>query len=141
MSISDDTISVDVFNDVRTAIVSASPIVTNSTTSKTKTATVLAAYNDKATTTPQIVINPAAIDESEWRFGSFQGKKIINVSVECYYSNTLGVDQLSDTVMKAIRETAFDGMELIAVTSDYAFTNPNEMKFHLKTITFTFERE
>jgi hypothetical protein len=141
MSISDDSLRVDVFNTIRTIIVSVSPVVTNTTTSATTVASIRAAYNDKTTTTPQIVIEPAVIDEDSWKFSSFQGKKSINVTVECYYKNSLGVDQLTDQVTKAVKEASISGMELVAVSSDVAFVNPNMAKFHLTAITFTFDRE
>jgi len=141
MTISDDTLNVDVFNTIRTLLISASPKVTNTTTLATKTATVLSSYNDESVSVPQIIINPIKIDESEWKFGSFQGKKIINVEIECYYEKSVGVEQLSDIVSKTIKEATITGLDLIAVTSDYAFISPNDNKFHLKTLTFTFVRE
>jgi hypothetical protein len=50
------------------------------------------------------------------------------------------MEQLADIVSEAVKTTAFDGMELIGVTTDYAFVNPNLAKYHSKTITFIFER-
>jgi hypothetical protein len=82
-----------------------------------------------------------SLDESGYKFGSGQGRKFMNITVECYSENTLGIDQLSSQVRDAISTASIDGMELVAVSSDYAFTNPDVNKFHLKTITFTFDRE
>lgn len=145
MSISDNTLSVDVWNTVRSVLVEASIKITNTTTAGTKTASVLASYNDKKPSVPQIIIQPIDSDESEYKFGSSNGRKFINVTIECYYQNTLGVDQLSDGSKAAIREACEDGtitgMDLVGVTETYAFTDPNQTKFHLKTVTFTFDRE
>lgn len=140
MTVSNDTIYVDVWTNVRTALVAAAPKVTNSTTSETKTASIVAEYSDKKTTSPQIVIQPANKDESEYLFGSTRGRMFINITVSCYYTTSLGVDQLSAAVEKAIAEYDFGNMDVVAVTSDTAFINPNEQKYHLKTITFTFDK-
>jgi hypothetical protein len=125
MSISDSSISTDVFTSIRSILVTAAPKVTNTTTSKTKTASINPSYNEKDTTLPQIVINPAGIDEAGFRFSALEGKKFINVTVECYYTNTLGIDQLSDAVKTAVKTACFDGtltgMDLVGLVEDYAY--------------------
>ena len=145
MSINDDTLSVDVFDTIRSVLVSASPVVTNTTTSNTKTASVLAQYNDKSPSAPQIIIIPADVSEDTFKFGGKQGKKFINVGIECYYTNSLGVNQLADQVKVAIKDACEDGtiigMDLVGLTENMAFVNPNEAKYHLKTLTITFDRE
>jgi hypothetical protein len=141
MSISDSSLNVDVFNVVRTTIVGAKPIVTNSSTSATELASVRAAYNDTQPDKAQIIINPLSKDESSWKFGSSEGKKIINVTVDCFYRNTLGIDQLCDQVEYAIKTADISGIALIGVTTDYAFNMANDAKFHMKSITFSFDRE
>jgi hypothetical protein len=142
MAINDSTISQDVFDSIRSKVVAASPYVVGATTTTTIAASVLAAYNDKTPARPQIVINPALIDEDEWKFGGLQGKKVINVVVECYYANTLGIDQLWDQVRVALVANDIEGIDLISVTSDYGFaSNPADAKFHVKSGTFTYERE
>jgi hypothetical protein len=145
MAINDATLKVDVYTTIRDVLVAAAIKVTNSTTSGTKTASVLAAHNDKRTTVPQIVISPASVSEGEFKFGDLEGKKFINVNLECYYKNTLGADQLDDACVAAIKAALLDatitGMDLNAVDSDYGFANPNEAKFQFKTVSFTFIRE
>ena len=141
MAINDQSISVDVWNTLRSIIVSANPIVTNSQTNGTTLASVRASYNDAEPTRPQIIIQPIGYDESEYKFGKAAGRKFINVTVECYHSNTSGIDQLSDTVAYAVQSTSINGMELIGITTDYAFNTSNDQKFHLKTVTFSFDRE
>ena len=137
--VSDATLRTDVWTAVRTILVSAALQVTDGST--VKNATVGAAYNDKNTSKPQVIIYPMSHDESEYKFGSDQGKKLINVTLEAYYSNTLGVDQLSDQIDVALKETPISGAELIGVTSDYTFTNPLESKFHSNVMTYTYDRE
>ena len=148
MAINDATLSSDVFTTVRSVIVNAVPKITytdKSAASKTKTASVLAQYNDKTPSAPQIVILPSDVSEDSWRFGGTEGKKFINVMLECYYTTTLGVDQLADTIKAAIKTACenqtISGMELVGISENYAFVNPGDMKFHLKTLTFTFDRE
>jgi len=141
MAISDSTISVDVFTEIRNKLVSTAPYVTNSSTSATYAASINAVYNDKNTTKPQIVIYPARISEDTFRFGGTEGKKAVNVNIECYYQNTLGVDQLSDQIKTALKANDIIGIDLVGIVTDYAFTNPAESKFHLKTMTFTYTRE
>lgn len=139
MTINDNTLSNDVFTAIRTIIVAAAPKVT--TSSGTKTASVLAAYNDKTNSVPQVIIYPVSYSEDNWKFSSSQGKKMINVLVECYYKTSLGVDQLQDIVTHAIKTTDISGMELVGVIVDTAFVNPNDQKYHMKGITFVFDRE
>jgi len=142
MTINNATLSVDVFNALRTVLTTpATPFITNSTTNATTLSSVNAAYNDKTPTRPQIIINPITFDEAQYKFGSSIGKKIISVTVDCYASNTLGTDQLGDQVYNRITSTDFDGMSIVGVTSEQAFTNPNTTKYQLKSYTFTFDRE
>ena len=140
MTVSNATISADVWTAVKAAIENASPIVTLST-SATKSAAVEAVYVNKRTTTPQIVVNPIQKEESEYKFGATRGRMFINITVDCYYKNTLGIDQLADQVEEAIANEDFGNMELVGISSDYAYTDPNEADFHLKSITFTFDKE
>ena len=141
MAISDATISSNVWTTIRGIIVAAAPKVTYGTPSKTKTARIYAAYNDKEFKMPGIIIDPAEISESDYKFGSGVGKRMINVTVGCYYTTTQGTDQLADTIMHAMSQADISGMELVGVTTDQAFVDPNQAKFQLKNITFTFDRE
>jgi len=141
MAISNATISSDIWTTIKTIILAAAPKVTNSTTFAEKTAGIYASYNDKNFKMPGIVIDPAEISESDYKFGTNIGKRFINVTVACYYKNTLGTDQLSDQVINTIAEADISGMELIGFDSTQAFVDPNQAKFQLKTITFSFERE
>lgn len=141
MTISDSTLSTTFWTDTRAIIVAAAPYVTNSTTSGTTAASINAAYNDKTASRPQIIINPINYSEDTYKFGSNQGKKLINLTVDCYASNSLGMDQLADQVIDAMKGTDIDDAEIVAISTDVAFVNPNEAKFHLKSITFTYDRE
>jgi len=141
MTINNSSISVDVWTTLRNIIVASNPVVTNSQTGNTTLASVRASYNDTEPTRPQIIIQPIGYDEAEFKFGTNVGRKFINVTVECYDKSTLGIDQLSDTVAYAIQNTTIDGIELVGLTTDYAFNSSNDQKFHLKTVTFSFDRE
>ena len=137
--VSNNTLSTDIWNQIRTDLVASAIEVTDG--SKVKEASVSAAYNDKNTSRPQIIIYPSDRDESTWKFGSFEGKKFINISIEVYYSNTSGLDQLEDAVTTVLKETLIPGIELIGITSAYTFNNPAFTKYHSKMITFTYDKE
>lgn len=141
MVISDQNISTSVFDEIRTILVAADLKVTNSTTSAETSASIVASFNDKDPSRPQVVINPIDYDKGRFKFGDNQGGKFIRVVVECYYKNTLGIDQLSDQVDYAISEATVDGMEMVGVTTDYAFNLNNDNKYHQKSVQFTFDRE
>ncbi len=145
MAINNNTLSVDVFNTVMTVLVANKPKVTNTTTHKTKTASIAVAYNDKKVDAPQIVLYAPQISESGYRFGESQGKKSITVVVECYYDNALGANQLSDSVTATIKEAidnqTITGVDLIAIEKEVAITDPSQIKFQLTSVAFIFDRE
>jgi hypothetical protein len=141
MTISDSTANVDVWNDVKTILVAANLKVTNTSTSATTAATVAATYTDRTPVRPMVVVSPVSSSEDSFKFSSNYGRRMFNITVECYAANTLGVDQLADGVEEAMRAATWDGMSIVGVTSDVAFVNPNEAKYHLKALTYTFDRE
>lgn len=141
MAINDSTLDTDVYTAVRNIIVAAAPYVTNSATGSTVAAGIESVYNDKKTNKPQVIINPVENSEDNWRFGGTEGKKLINVFVDCYFTRGDGVDQVCQQIKTAVKGTNFDGMDLIGVTTNYAFPLNHENKLHLKTITFNFDRE
>ena len=142
MAINDSTFYTDLYDAVRTLLVASSLQVTNSTTAATSTASILASYNDKKSSTPQVIIEP--INKSEgprYKFGSNEGKKVINVSITVYYKNTLGVDQLKQQIEVAMKGNEFDDLMLAGIDVDDAFINPNDAKYHSSTLTFSYDRE
>lgn len=141
MAISNSTLSVDVFSEVRALIVANAPFVTNSTTASTTAASINVAYNDKASTRPQVIINPMTKNEKKDKFGSNEGRKFINIVIECYYSNTLGIDQLADSVEYTLKHNDITGVEMVGVTSDYGFNTVAASKSQLKTLVFTYDRD
>jgi hypothetical protein len=141
MAINNSTISVDVWTTIRSIIVAANPVVTNSQTGSTTLASVRASYNDTEPARPQIIIQPMGYDESQYKFGSGVGRRMINLTIECYHSSTLGIDQLGDIVANAVQSTIIDGIELVGITTDYAYNTSADQKYHLKTVTFSFDRE
>ena len=141
MAITDSTINSSVWTEVRSKIVAAAPYVTNSSTSATTAAAINAAYNDKIPTRPQIIIHPINMSEGEWKFGGNQGRKFIDIMVDCYYKNSLGIDQMADQVEDTLKTNEIAGIELVGITSDVAFDVSGENKYHLKSITFSYDRE
>jgi len=142
MAINDITLYTDVWTETRNILVAAAPFVTNSTTASTTAASINAAYNDKSLTKPQIVISPIDKDEDSFKFGSIEGRKIINIVIESYYSSSLGSDQLQQQVDYALKSIIPDGIDLIGITSNGTFDLTNEnTKVHGQSATYTYVRE
>ena len=137
--VSNQTLSVDIWNSVRTILVAAALQVTDGST--VSDATIAAAYNDKKTSKPQVIIYPIEKDEASFKFGSNEGKKFINMNILCYAKNTRQADELKDQVVYTIKRTDFDGMDIVAVTTDHAFNSSNDNKYELTSVNFTFDRE
>jgi hypothetical protein len=141
MAISDSSLSVDVWNEMRTCLVAAAPYITNSSTSATTAASIKATYNDETASKPLIVIEESTTSESMNKFGGTEGRKFINVTVDCYYNNSLGTAQLVDQCRNAIKAYSWPGMEVVAFAEDVAFNTSNRSKVFLKSLTVTFDRE
>lgn len=140
MTINDATLSTDVYSEIRTLLVSANLHITNSTTSVETTASVLSTYNDKDNKRPQVIIVPVTKSEDTFAFDGSQGTKMINVLIECYAENSLGVDQLNDQIEYAVKTNKIDGMSLNDITTDYTFNTMSNQKYQQKTITLTYLR-
>lgn len=140
--VNDQTLASDTWSGIKTLLVAAN-LATTTGTSPTSvvSAPVVATFNDKIVPRTQVVVTPASISESEYKFGGSRGKRFINVSIECYGPSTLAVDQLQDQVVYALSENVIDGLQLVGYTSDYSYGGIGENKFHLKTITFNYDRE
>ncbi len=142
MAISDSRITSSLWDEVRSLLVAAAPYVTiSSASTDTVTATITNSYNDRTMSRPTIVINPIPMDEGEWKFGSTEGHKFLPVTIDCYDKRTSGIDELYDQVQYALKTTAIAGVELVAVSSDVGFSSVNDNKYHVKTGTFTYDRE
>lgn len=137
--VQDATLATDIFTELRTALVAGAITVTS--TAGTETATIASSFNDQKTSSPQVIIYPIDQDEGEWKFSSYEGKKLINVPLEIFHKNTHGLDQLHNQVYQIVKENEIDGVELVGITSAYSFTNPELVKYHTKTINLTYDRE
>ena len=133
--VSDQTIDTDTWTAVRTILVDADIKV------GTTEASINAIYNDKKDRTPQIIIHPMEDDEVLDKFSSNQGRKVINVIIDCVFTNTLGADQLNQQVKHALKSNQISGMELIGVVSNINFDEANQAKYQMKSTTFTYLRE
>jgi hypothetical protein len=139
MTINNNTLKSDVFDAIRGLLANADLAVTDG--GNIRKASVLASFNDKSPSKPMVVINPASVGEDTWKFGGTEGKKSINVSIEAWYGNTLGVDQLDDQICTLLKQDNIPGISLIGINSDYAFNAPGNQKWHLKTISVGYDRE
>jgi hypothetical protein len=139
MTISSSTIYTDVFSTMRTCLVAAAPYVTDDV-GTTVPASVVTKYNNARQTTPQVVLESSTKDEDTFKFQGVDGRQEISMTVECYNLNSKGTEQLAQQVERAVKSYDF-GMDLIGISSDVAFINPNEGNYHMKGVTFTFQRE
>lgn len=144
MAISDSTLFTDVWSEIRSIIVGATPYITNSSTSATALASVEAAYNDKFLTRPQVIIPPIEKGSSDYKFGENLGKRLINVIVECYGTKSLYSDQLIQQVDFALASTVPTELELIGTVSNGSFesigSDPKSKLFG-QSMTFTYTKE
>ena len=136
MTISNSTFYTDLYTAVRNILLVASLETTLGDNPE-----VLGSYNDKKVTRPQVIIEPAEISEARYKFGSNEGKKFVNLSISIYASKRKFVNELAQQVEVAMKGTDLDDLALVAMDIDNAFVNPNEAKYHLTTLTFTFDRE
>ncbi len=133
--VNNETLSVDVFDAIKTKISNASLVPTSETLS------IGASYNDKITNKPQVVIYPALTSEDTYKYGSKEGKKLINVVVDVYAQSTLKIDQIMDGIKNTLKDNDITNISLNSIEEDYAFNSPGDNKYHLKSATFTFIKE
>lgn len=143
--VSDSTLVQDIWTTVRNTLANNIYVV-NSATTTTVMATVVAAYNDKINPKPQVVVYPVSYDEANYKFAGGDwtqrnGRKVINIDIECYAGNSEFVDQMDDQIRQAMSELYMDGIDLTGITSNYVFNDYNQNKYHTKGFTFTYVRE
>ena len=141
MAVTDANIYTSVWSEVRTLLVAANLVVTNSTTSQTTLASVNASFNDKNLSKPQVVIQPIDKDEAAFKFGSYEGKKMINVFVDCYASQSQQIDSLAEQVESYLKLNIINGVELVGITCNNGVSINNDSKYFLKSITLSYDRE
>lgn len=141
MTITENTLETSIFNEVRTRVVSAGLAVTTQTTGIVTSASIEATYNDTAAVRPMVIIHPVNLDRQNNKFGSTNINSMINVIIDCYAKDTLGVDQLGQGLRTALEVNDIAGIDLVNVSSDYAFNSPGDNKYHLKSYVFTYQRE
>lgn len=141
MAITDATLDTSVWEEVRSLLVANAPYITNPSTSETTTANIRASFKDEKTARPQIVIHPINYDESGWTFNSREGKKMISVVIDCYGSASVYADQLYQQVAHILKHNDIAGIELVGVVNDVALNLSQNNKYHMKSGTFTYDRE
>jgi len=141
MAVTDINLSTDMYSEIRSILVSANPIVTNSSSSATTAASIYAEYNDKTMTRPQIVLHSVSPELKAWKFGDTTPSKFVTVIIDCYYTNSLGIDQLYDQVVYALENNRVDNLELVGITSDIAFNVASNNKYQMKSVILTYDRE
>lgn len=140
MAINNSSIATDVFSSIRSLLTSTTISIANEALTATWTVPVNAQYNDKSLSRPQIVIPPITFNENNTRFSSTEGQKFISAIIECYAPNTLMIDQIENEVISRIKNNPFSEMELVGLTTQYAFNLNEDQKYHLKTIVLTYDK-
>jgi len=140
MVISNENLRVDTWTAVKTCLVAANLRITNLTTSVTTAASVVSKYNAQKTTTPQVAIEVPNKQESEFKFGEARGRMFINVTIEVFATKPEYISQLTDQIDTALSAYDFGNMDIVSITSDTAFIDPNLKDFHVSTIVVTFDK-
>ena len=137
--VSDRNLSTDMWTAIRASIVAVAPTITDGTS--TKTASIVASYNDNNPSKPQIVIYPVKPSESKDKFSTDFGRYDISVSIDCRYSSSLGIDQLRDQVSYALSTTYIPDVELQTIESDPGFAEEGEQKYHINAMSIVYSKE
>lgn len=132
MAITDSSIFRNLFTDVRARLVTALDGTGVS---------VNAVFNDKALTRPQVVLSPAVMTEDNFPFNDTEGTKAITMVVDIWAGTAKDMDTYSDTIITAIKANDIDGISLESVEVSYDFTQSQEDKLHLKTLSCGYVRE
>jgi hypothetical protein len=103
--------------------------------------TLSAAYIDESQKIPQVVINPADVEYTEFSFGRNVGKKEIRVLIDIYTKKNKDKDQIADYIANSLTTNAFVGFYLANLSDSNAFETPGMgSKIHLKSLACTFVR-
>ncbi len=137
--VSDQTLRTDLWNDIRTVLVSAA--IQSTIGSTVKSASIVAAYNDQNNSRPQIIIYPINPEETLDKFSTNEGRKDISVQVDCYSNKSLGADQIAEQATHALKNAYIPGVDFTSISSDYAFELTNDTQYHLVALSVTYRRE
>lgn len=145
MSITDTNIYTTTWKAIKDILVAAN-IQAERDDGNTKNASVKPAFVNDRTAMPLLVVQEVAKpSEADYKFGSNEGKKTLAVTVDCYTITSKGVEQLGEQVESAIKTALGNGtligIDLIDISSDNSFVDPNFGSYKNKSITFTFLRE
>jgi hypothetical protein len=139
--VEDKTLKVDIWSAIRSALV-GKVYVSNLATTTTTGASIVATYNDDYPTKPIVEIMPLRVEELFDEFNNIQGNKDIAVTINCYYKNSLGVDQMDDQITDILKTTKIDGISLRSIYSDYGIPlTPNDNKYHIKSLSISYNRK
>lgn len=102
--------------------------------------TVTAAYIDKESSFPMVVINPAVVSHDSFGMDRTVSRKTINVVIEIYTKKNKDIDLISDEIDATLRPYKVPGITLIDWSEDIALSTDSDNKIHLKTITLSYMR-
>ena len=140
MAITDQSIYTSTWTEIYTVLAAANLITTNSATGATTAVKIGGSFNDESIK-PQVVIHPVEKDEEAPKFGGNEGKKFINVIIDCYGTRGASVDQMNEQVEYALKYNQIIGIDMIGMISNGGFEPIAGNKYQLKSTTFTYDRE
>jgi hypothetical protein len=137
--VEDKTLKVDIWNAIRSALV-GKVYITNTATTTTTVASIVATFNDEYPSKPIVEVMPLRVEETLDEFSNIQGNKDILVTINCYYKNSLGVDQMDDQITDILKTTKINGISLRSIYSGIPLI-PNDNKYHIKSLSISYNRK
>lgn len=131
IAVTDRTIYTDMYDEIKAILVansiSHSPVITGSNA-------------DGTFTKPTVAIHPLDKDEENVFFGDSEGKKILNVVIDCLGSTGRDSKEIMQDVEYYLKNTKIQGIRLTSMTSNYSFDLVSDTKMKMQSSTFTYLR-
>jgi len=140
MTISNSSLRNSIYTEIKALLVAASLEYYDNTNTGVSGVNIFGAYTDKTTNLPEVVINTANIGKDEFSFNRTQNTNTIQVMLDIYTKKTKNIDYILDQIDNISGLKTISGLLLTGWDEVPAFSNPNENKVHLKSITLTFKR-
>lgn len=120
----------DVYEAVYDALTSANLL--------SSTATVTAAFIDRAEAFPQVVVHPVDVDKSNYTYDRTYNTKDIRVSIDVWTKKNKEKDEIADEIDSVLINSPVSGVTQTGWSESNALESPGGNKLHLKTITINY---
>lgn len=104
------------------------------------TPTITSADSDKTFSKPTVAIHSLDKDEDNVFFGSSEGKKTMNVVIDCHATTAKKAEEILEDVEYELKNNKIQGVKLSSITSNYNKDLINELEMKYKSATFTYTR-